>query len=502
MRKANGAVGGVIALCVLWVLRASATTEETKTFVAYSMTVAQARVEAAVKAGEDFRKKQPDLYYLGGITKPWAVVLDTKSGDWILVGERDPKSSVLTLDDWVTALRARFIRADRDPGVTIDPRPCDECRKAGIPCKHASKQDVHFFGGIEDTHFGQVCYEADWLMKKIGLGLERLPVERLKTYYDLSVEQARSAGGTKTNVGSRFWFYPIVNRVNVFEDVVLLEKFQMGVFTEVLYAEMDGKPVQDVDKFEHYPSEGFSRSFSENYDTATQAREVLETLRGLTRLAALAKGLTQVDQKPQADFYLAGYPGLKSETPREVQVLKVENQEMGFDISGGVSLTALAMRLKGGDTGALRDLVLGGRPAADTLDWAFEAVMQGGQLAGVVLPKGLADPGQIASLFAQALFLEEKKRREAAIESYDKIVQVEPKCVEAYNNRGNLWQEKGDYDRAIADYQTALGLESGTRAEIYNNRGNAFARGKQDWERAIADYDRAVAEPQLLQSLQ
>ena len=88
--------------------------QETKTFVAYSMKVAQARVEDAMRKGEDFRKKQPDLYYLGGITKPWAVVLDTETNDWILVGERDPKSSILTLDDWVVALRARFIYPRRN----------------------------------------------------------------------------------------------------------------------------------------------------------------------------------------------------------------------------------------------------------------------------------------------------------------------------------------------------------------------------------------------------
>lgn len=69
--------------------------QEKKTFVAYSMKVAQAQVEEAVRQGVDFRTKQPDLFYLGGITKPWAVVLDTKpvlsaaegTGDWILVGE-------------------------------------------------------------------------------------------------------------------------------------------------------------------------------------------------------------------------------------------------------------------------------------------------------------------------------------------------------------------------------------------------------------------------------
>ena len=124
-------------------------------------------------------------------------------------------------------------------------------------------QEVRFFGGIEGTHFGQVCYEADWLMKKIAFGLEKVPVKELKTYYDLIVEQRRNAIDQQFHVLSRFWFYPIVNRVNVLSDMVLLEKFQMGVFTEVLHAEVDGKPVANIRKFEHYPSEEFSRTFSE-----------------------------------------------------------------------------------------------------------------------------------------------------------------------------------------------------------------------------------------------
>lgn len=55
-------------------------------------------------------------------------------------------------------------------------------------------------------------------MKRIGLALEKLPLKNLKTYHDLSVERAGKAGTVRTSVGSRFWFYPIVNRVNVFPD--------------------------------------------------------------------------------------------------------------------------------------------------------------------------------------------------------------------------------------------------------------------------------------------
>ena len=467
---------------------------ETKTFIAYSMKVAQARVEEAMRKGEDFRKKQPDLFYLGGITKPWAVVLDTENNDWILVGERDPKSSILTLDDWVVALRARFIYPDKDPGVTIDPRPCETCLKSGKKegCSHYTKLNVRFFGGVEDTHFGQVCFEADWLMKKIGLSLEKLPINNLKSYFDLCTEQIRNSGSGISSVGSRFWFYPIVNQVNVIGDVALLEQFKMGVFTEVLYAEVDGKPVADVDKFDHYPSEGFSRSFSENYDAAAQARNVLETLRGMTRLAALAKGLTRLDSQPKVDFYMSGYPIVKSKTLQEVEVLKNESSDLGFKVIGGVELMALAMRWKGGDLSALKELVLKGRKAAwaKALAWSFEIQMLNGRLAGVVIPKGSVDYDQIVPLFWHALFLQEKKHHDDAITLYENIIKLKPDCDWLYNNRGINYAAKSRYDLAITDFNKALEINQ-KYAEAYYNRGLVY-RKKGQFDLAIEDYNSAL----------
>jgi hypothetical protein len=162
---------------------ASAATE-TKGFVAFSMRVVEERVKAAMGAGTDFGHKEPDLFYSGGITKPWGLVVDSASADWILFGERDPKGSVLTLDDWVTALRARIVQS-KHPGVTVDSRSDP----------NAQVQDVRFFGGVENTHVGQVRFDADWLVKRIGLGLERVQVAGLVAYYDLSVAEARAGGG-------------------------------------------------------------------------------------------------------------------------------------------------------------------------------------------------------------------------------------------------------------------------------------------------------------------
>jgi tetratricopeptide (TPR) repeat protein len=69
-------------------------------------------------------------------------------------------------------------------------------------------------------------------------------------------------------------------------------------------------------------------------------------------------------------------------------------------------------------------------------------------------------------------------------------IEIKPDDAKAYNNRGLAYYEKGDNDRAIADYNKAIGLEPDD-ADTYNNRGNAYS-AKGDKDRAIADYNRAI----------
>jgi len=66
----------------------------------------------------------------------------------------------------------------------------------------------------------------------------------------------------------------------------------------------------------------------------------------------------------------------------------------------------------------------------------------------------------------------------------------EPSLAVTLNNRGNAYQNKGDYVRAIADYDHAIKLNSDS-ALIFNNRGSAHQH-KGDYERAIQDYEQAI----------
>jgi tetratricopeptide (TPR) repeat protein len=59
-----------------------------------------------------------------------------------------------------------------------------------------------------------------------------------------------------------------------------------------------------------------------------------------------------------------------------------------------------------------------------------------------------------------------------------------------YNNRGNAYQRKGDYDLAIADYSEAMRLDP-KYSTPYFNRGLAYYK-KNDPDRAISDYSDAL----------
>src|SRR5262245_54172798 len=63
--------------------------------------------------------------------------------------------------------------------------------------------------------------------------------------------------------------------------------------------------------------------------------------------------------------------------------------------------------------------------------------------------------------------------------------------ADAYRQRGDQWQAKGEWDRAIQDYSLAIVFNPNS-AESYNNRGTArFAKGAV--EEAIADYTQAIS---------
>jgi tetratricopeptide (TPR) repeat protein len=52
-----------------------------------------------------------------------------------------------------------------------------------------------------------------------------------------------------------------------------------------------------------------------------------------------------------------------------------------------------------------------------------------------------------------------KGEYDKAIADYTKYIQLRPNDDSAYNNRGVAYKNKGDYDKAIADYEAALRID-------------------------------------------
>jgi len=69
-------------------------------------------------------------------------------------------------------------------------------------------------------------------------------------------------------------------------------------------------------------------------------------------------------------------------------------------------------------------------------------------------------------------------------------VKAEVINAETYFTRGAEYFKKGDYDKALEDYNQAIKLDSNL-SEIYVLRGEAYF-GKGDYDNAFADFSKAI----------
>ncbi|MCR4321534.1 MAG: tetratricopeptide repeat protein [Candidatus Brocadiaceae bacterium] len=461
-------------------------------YIAFSLKVAQQMI-LSTPQGKDYRKLHPEVFTLGGITAMNGLVYDRKTGDVILVGQRDPERAILTLDDFVVALRARFIHG-KWPLVSIDPTP--ETEKTQM-------QVVRFEGGIEDTQFGQNLFEADYKLKQIGMGLIPSGVPGLKTNWELSFEEAKKNPKDNSRINSRFWFYPVLPIVTVREDVVAMKGLKVSVFSEILFAEINGRKIEDVSDFNSISAEMFCQEINKYFNKLAQVHPPFLYLQGLYEFVALSKAIEEMIEKPNLSYWLEYYRVNKIKIKKEIAVLGrneeyevpvKENNDSNkyywypfrYELSGGIELIAIAIRLKAGQVEALKDAVMKTRPRQDTLLWGF--------IVGEwIIPTSSSETlmTDVASLLTHAYFLYEKKHYDDAIILYEKIIKLKPDCTEAYVNKGViLAQYKENYKEAISDFNKALEIDS-KDVLAYYNRGNT-CRVKGQYDLAISDFNKSL----------
>ncbi len=83
-----------------------------------------------------------------------------------------------------------------------------------------------------------------------------------------------------------------------------------------------------------------------------------------------------------------------------------------------------------------------------------------------------------------------KGKYDKAIEAYDEAIRINPKVPQEFSNRGLAWRFKGEYDKAIADCSAALRLKP-NYLSAYVNRGVSYS-DKGDYDKAIADFTEVI----------
>lgn len=302
----------------------------------------------SLSAAENHLKQHgaiPDeIRYAGHITRVWALVLDDER-NLLLIGERDPAAPCLLLEDVVVAFRTKDKISSNgdDPGVSIEPISTD----SDLPL-----QRVRFTGGVENTHYGQVVFEADLLLKLLSEGYVTTGIEGFPSELDMMIDNQKAnryldPWQEKSN---RSYFFP--TKVNFREDknAVSLTSVTMRVFNsgDTLVQLPEKTIYTDYHTISKLLNEDpkrasplFTRFLSERYDEVSTYHPVLIELKNMISLSGLFQSLLKdstVSFKGEG-FWKNVYEVRRIETPTYIPALsRAENGlAYSYGIVGGIS---------------------------------------------------------------------------------------------------------------------------------------------------------------------
>jgi tetratricopeptide (TPR) repeat protein len=118
-------------------------------------------------------------------------------------------------------------------------------------------------------------------------------------------------------------------------------------------------------------------------------------------------------------------------------------------------------------------------PMVDVVTEACTAEIQAGQ----------DGPQKLATAFNnRGVAYRLKGEYDRALQDYEQAIRLNPGNANAYNNRGIVYRIKGEFGRAIADYDEAIWLKNGDFPAAYYNRALAYA-DKGEYEQSLRDFD-------------
>ncbi|MBL8812940.1 MAG: DUF1598 domain-containing protein [Planctomycetaceae bacterium] len=234
-----------------------------------------------------------DVLYLAGLTRIEAIYIDRENNDVILAGPAEGFARskggrilgvqtgrpVLCLEDLLIALRDEDIV--EKAGCSIDPEPARlrdsqawlqqnsspataDVAKARLEhmIEILGRWNVTTYGAPEDSRIACTMVEADYLMKRIAIGVEKVGVRGLKTSFALTE--------TGDNMMRRWWFVPDYTAITRNEESTAwtLAGPRLKLMAQEEVMDKNGN-VQDID-LKQKSSEGYAASFNEHLEQLTE----------------------------------------------------------------------------------------------------------------------------------------------------------------------------------------------------------------------------------------
>ncbi len=295
-----------------------------------SLTRLESAISESVAAGQAITD---EMKALAGLTSVQYVFFYPETRDVVIAGPAegffaDPTDRligmnsgrpIVLLEDLVTALRAYGPNQPPTPviSVSIDPTPeglqqmnafiasarrwagpGDARRIAQGLKSNLGLQTVTFKGIPNSTHFARVLVEADYRMKLVGIGLERLPV-KVTSYVERANPSAVAA-----NAMERWYFQPNYDGIAVSEDGNAMKIKERGVQLVGENERVAGGRRTASGRVNR-ASQAFCREFTDKFPQIEKRVRIYAELRQLIDVAIAAAYIQQQDFYGQAGWEMS-----------------------------------------------------------------------------------------------------------------------------------------------------------------------------------------------------
>jgi hypothetical protein len=266
-----------------------------------------------------------------GIGRISGAYFEAETGRLVLLGDGTIGVPTPSLPMIATAMQWVFPETSQMPYVSIDPIP----ENPEGPYMRIDLDDV-----TRGTEFGWVMFEADRLLKCLGLGFDNnfgLPetssVPGHRNMFDLSEEVERD-GSLDKPVWSRFWFYPLANAIQTDQNAMRINQCRIGVKTEVMTLE-NGLLIS-TDGEQDPAAKAFADHFTSHYQEYGEEFPVFTQLEQLARLILVAEWLRDMREEahPISLAWVRSVGGPRFDMPQYTPSLRAFRESTQADSAG------------------------------------------------------------------------------------------------------------------------------------------------------------------------